>query len=78
MANSVDPDQMLHSVVSDLGLHVCKGLSVPIFRVIMVLFLFLHKMYVVCTHWKQFGEAFLMSNNNIHFCGKMRKYSNTF
>ena len=35
MANSVDPDQMPHSVASDLGLH-CLGLSVPIFRVITV------------------------------------------
>ena len=33
MVNSVDPDQMLHSAASELGLH-CLGLSVPIFRVI--------------------------------------------
>ena len=36
MANSVDPDQMPCSAVSDLGLSVCKGLSVPKLRVIMV------------------------------------------
>ena len=36
MANSVDTDQMPHSVESDLGLHVCLGLSVPILRVNMV------------------------------------------
>ena len=36
MANSVDPDQMLHSAASDLGLHCFSGLSVPIFRVMMV------------------------------------------
>ena len=35
MANSVDPDQMLHSAASDLGPH-CKGLSVPILTVIMI------------------------------------------
>ena len=35
MANSVDPDQMLHPAASDLGLH-CKDLSVPILRVITV------------------------------------------
>ena len=38
MANSVGPDQMLHSVASDLGLcTVCSGLSVRMFRVIQVL-----------------------------------------
>ena len=36
MANSVDPDQMLHSVASDLGLHCLQRLSVPILRVDMV------------------------------------------
>ena len=41
MANSVDPDQMLHSAASDLGLIVCKCLcvvcvSVLILRVITV------------------------------------------
>ena len=36
MANSVDPDQMPRFVASDLGQTVCKGLSVPILRVIMV------------------------------------------
>ena len=34
-ANSVDPDQMPCSAVSDLGLQ-CKGLSVPVLRVIMI------------------------------------------
>ena len=46
MANSVDSDQMPHSAASDLGLHVCKGLSVPKLGVIMVrlfvLFIRLH------------------------------------
>ena len=37
MANSLDPDQMPHSTASDLDLHRCKGLSVPLLRVIMVL-----------------------------------------
>ena len=36
MANSVDHDQMLHSAVAHLVYTVCKGLSVPILRVIMV------------------------------------------
>ena len=37
MANSVDPDQMLHSEASDLGLHCsCNGLSVPELGIIMV------------------------------------------
>ena len=36
MENSVDPDQMPHSAATDLGLHSCKDLSVPILRVIMV------------------------------------------
>ena len=36
MVNSVDPDQTLHSAASDLVYTVCSGLSVPIFRVIMV------------------------------------------
>ena len=36
MVNSVDPDQTLHSVPSDLGPHCLKGLSVPILMVIMV------------------------------------------
>ena len=31
---SADPDQMPHSVVSDLGLHFFSCLSAPIFRVI--------------------------------------------
>ena len=35
MANSVDPDQMPHSVASDLGLRL---VSVPIFRVIQIIF----------------------------------------
>ena len=34
MANSGDPDQMLCSAASDLGLTVCKGPAVPIFKVI--------------------------------------------
>ena len=35
--NNVDLDKMPHSEVSDLGLHICSSLSVPIiFRVIMV------------------------------------------
>ena len=37
MANSVDPDQTPRFAASVLGLPVCKGLSVPIFRVITVL-----------------------------------------
>ena len=36
MANSVDPDQMLHSVPSDLGLNCLLRLSVPILRVVTV------------------------------------------
>ena len=36
MTNSVDPDQMLHSVASDLVLHCLSGLSVPILRDITV------------------------------------------
>ena len=35
MANSVVPDQMLHSAASDLGLHFLQRL-IPIFRVITV------------------------------------------
>ena len=35
MANCVDPDQMLQSVASDLGLY-CLQRPVPILRVIMV------------------------------------------
>ena len=35
MANNADPDQMPHSVSSDLGLHCLQMLSVPILRVIM-------------------------------------------
>ena len=49
MANNVDPDQMLHSVVSDLVYTICKGLSVPVHRVIRVvkvdMFKFLDKYY---------------------------------
>ena len=37
VANSVDPDQMPHSVASDLGLHCLPGLSVCILQVNMVL-----------------------------------------
>ena len=33
MANSVDPDQMLHDVASGLGLHGLLGLFVQIHRV---------------------------------------------
>ena len=36
MANSVDPDQMLHSAASDLGLHSLQKLSFPILRIITV------------------------------------------
>ena len=36
MANSVDPDQMPHSVASDPGLHSLQDLFVPILRVITV------------------------------------------
>ena len=36
MANGIDPDQMLHSVASDLGLHCLQSLSVPIPRIITV------------------------------------------
>ena len=36
MANSVDPDQMLHNVTFDLGLHCLQRLSVPIFTFITV------------------------------------------
>ena len=38
MANSVDPDQMACSAASDLGLHCCKSLAVPILRAITVIF----------------------------------------
>ena len=31
--NSVDPDQMPRSAVSDLGLHFCSGMSVRIYKV---------------------------------------------
>ena len=37
MANRVDPDQKLRSAASNLGYTVCKGLSVPILRVITIL-----------------------------------------
>ena len=37
MANSVDPDQMLQNVVSDLGLHCLQGQFVPKLRVIRIL-----------------------------------------
>ena len=40
MANNVDPDQMLWSTVSDLGLHCLLSLPVPIFRKITVCSLF--------------------------------------
>ena len=36
MANSVDPDQMPHSVASDLGLRCLLSLSVSLLRVITV------------------------------------------
>ena len=36
VANSVDPDQMPHSVSSNPGLHCLPDLSVPVLRVIMV------------------------------------------
>ena len=36
MTKSGDPDQMPHSVASVLGLHCCKGLQVPLVRVITV------------------------------------------
>ena len=36
MANSVDPDQMPHSVASDLGLHCLPKLSLPILGVFAV------------------------------------------
>ena len=37
MANSVDPDQMPYSPISDLGLSsVFRGVSVPIPRVVIV------------------------------------------
>ena len=37
MANSVDPDQRPNSAASDLGDTGCSGLSVPMFRVNMVI-----------------------------------------
>ena len=39
MANGKGPDQMLHSGVSDMDLHVCPGLSVLEFRVLCFLVL---------------------------------------
>ena len=36
MANSVDPDQTLHSVASDLGIHSLLRPVVPIYRIITV------------------------------------------
>ena len=36
VANSVDPDQMLHNAASDLGLHCLLRPFVPIFMVIRV------------------------------------------
>ena len=45
LANSVDPDQLPHSTVSDLGLY-CSGLTVPIrnTRAIIVVSNLLHQM----------------------------------
>ena len=40
MANSADYDQMQHSVASDLGLHCLLKPVCPIFRVIMIPFIF--------------------------------------
>ena len=37
VANSVDPDQMLHVAASDLGLHVCSSLPVSALRLNMVI-----------------------------------------
>ena len=45
MANSVDPDQMPHSALSDLGLH-CLGLSVLIFSVITVYIPSMYDVYI--------------------------------
>ena len=38
MANSVDPDQMLHSAASDLGLQFAQAVCPIIFRVITVVY----------------------------------------
>ena len=37
VAISVDPEQTPHSMVSDLGLHCCKGLSDPVLEVAEVI-----------------------------------------
>ena len=47
MANTVDPDQLLRLI---WVFTVCSGLSVPILRVIMVLFFIKKKTSVVGTH----------------------------
>ena len=44
MANTVDTDQMLHSVVPDLGLH-CLQYSVPILRIITVVVVIVDRLY---------------------------------
>ena len=56
MAKNVDPDQMPHSAVSDLGLY-CKGLSVPIFR------FFYGK---TCAHCQKQGKIASAEGENPH------------
>ena len=51
MANSVDPDQTLHSVASDLGSTLfAKGLAIPILRVIMVPILQMSRCFAAALH----------------------------
>ena len=56
-ANSGDPDQMLHSVASDLGLHCLPFTLLGVSR--------LQCVYICCgTHWKGCGQAFLISTDS--------------
>ena len=67
MANSVDPDQLLHSAASDLGLHCLLKPVCPIFKVIMVptgiISAFCTKMYLMSTCMNYLFKAYLVNSH---------------
>ena len=67
MANSVDPDQMLHSAMSDLGLHCLLRPSVPILRVFTAVFKGLnYRINMVSSHSIQIFTLIMGCTKYIH------------
>ena len=74
MEYSVDPDQMLHSAASNLGVHCLQRLICPdIFRVITGILDIFVVFVLVIYHWNCLREAIPVRTNKICFGANIMK-----